>query len=190
VSATQTRDVPSFQRVRLSGEGFIEVNVGAEQHISLTADDNLIDDIECEVRNGELVIGLRDGVNANFRVGPSARIEVPRLDALAIHGSGDARVRGLNGESFAASINGSGDLRAEGRVERVTLVISGSGDANLSQLQCQDATVAIQGSGDASVQCSNALSAAVSGSGDVAYSGAPPHTSISVSGSGDVRPVK
>jgi hypothetical protein len=115
---------------------------------------------------------------------------VPSLSAFAIHGSGDGRVRGLSGESFAVSIQGSGDLSASGRVTKLNVSIEGSGDADLMGLECQDASVAIDGSGDVSVHCSSSLTAAISGSGDIDYRGSPPHTSISVSGSGDVSPVK
>jgi len=190
VSATQSRAVPEFSRVRLDGSCFVEVDVGGSQSLSITADDNLIDDLLTEVRGGELVITTRDGVNAAYRVGPSVRIEVPSLSAFSIHGSGDARLRGLAGESFAVSIHGSGDLSASGRVTKLHVSIEGSGDADLMGLECQEASVAIQGSGDVGVNCTSSLTAAVSGSGDVDYRGAPPHTSISVSGSGDVTPVK
>lgn len=189
VSATQSRVVPEFTRVRVDGSSFVEVSVGGSQSLSVTADDNLIDDLTTEVRNGELVISTRDGVNASFRIGPSVRIEVPSLGAFAIHGSGDGRIRGITGESFAVSIQGSGDLSASGRVTKLNVSIEGSGDADLMGLECQDASVAIEGSGDVGVHCSSSLTAAISGSGDIDYRGSPPHTSISVSGSGDVSPV-
>jgi DUF4097 and DUF4098 domain-containing protein YvlB len=128
-------------------------------------------------------------VNDNFRIGPKAAISVPSLTAVVIEGSGDVEVKGLNGENFSASIDGSGDLRVIGHTKKLEANIEGSGDMDLSGLESEEAKVSIDGSGDIRVRCSAVLTATVSGSGDINYLGSPPKTNISVSGSGDVRPV-
>jgi len=189
VAATQARTVPEFHAIRIEGACDVQVAVGREQQVSVTTDDNLIDDLTTEVHDGVLVIATRPGVSASYRVGPQATIGVKALDSLAIEGSGDAHVQGVDCEKFSASISGSGDLSISGKAVRVAISIEGSGDADLSGLDAQDASVQIEGSGDVRVRCSANLSAAVAGSGDVEYIGSP-HTSISVSGSGDVHPVR
>lgn len=190
VSATQTRAVQDFHSVRLDDSSFVDITVGPELSVALTADDNLIDDLTTVVRDGVLVISMRDGVDASFRIGPSVRITVPTLRAVSVDGSGTAVVKGLSGEKFSASLQGSGDLTANGKVTSVNVELSGSGDVDLSGVECQDANVALQGSGDVRVRASSSLTAAISGSGNIEYLGSPPRTSISVSGSGEVHPVQ
>jgi hypothetical protein len=188
VSATQTRAVQDFHAIRIEGSCDVNATVGGAQSVAITADDNLIDDLVTEVKDGVLVITMRDGANDNFRVGPKAAISVPSLDSLMIEGSGDAVVTGVSGENFKAHIEGSGDMRVSGKATKLELGIEGSGDADLSGLDSRDVSVSIDGSGDARVRCSGSLNASVSGSGDIGYIGSP-HTSISISGSGDVRPI-
>ena len=187
ISATQTRAVGDFHAVRIEGSCDLRATVGAALSVQVTADDNLIDDLTTEVKNGVLVIATRPGKNLWFRVDAHATISVPRLDGMQIEGSGDATITGVSGEEFKAGIEGSGSMRVAGKVTKLSLAIEGSGDADLSALECQDGSVSIDGSGDARVNCSANLSASVSGSGDIDYSGSP-HTSISISGSGEVRP--
>ncbi len=188
ISATQTRALGEFHAIRLEGSCDVQATVGGTQSIQITADDNLIDDLTTEVKDGVLVIGTRPGKNLWFRVDTHATISVPRLDGMHIEGSGDVTITGVGAEDFKAGIEGSGSMRVAGKATKLSLAIEGSGDADLSALECQDVSVSIDGSGDARVRCSGNLSASVSGSGDIDYIGSP-HTSISISGSGEVRPV-
>lgn len=188
VSATQVRPAGEFHALRIEGCCDAKVSVGPIQSVEITADDNLIDDITTEIKNGVLVIAMKHGTNDSFRVGPKATIVVPNLDGVFIEGSGDVQVQGVTCESFTAEISGSGDLRARGRATNLKASIEGSGDMDLSGLESQTASVSIEGSGNARVRCSTTLSASVSGSGDIDYLGSPPKTNISISGSGDVRP--
>ena len=189
VSATQTRLAEPFHALRIEGCCNASVSIGTNQSVGITADDNLIDDITTEVKDGVLVISMKDGTNDSFHVGPKASIVVAALDIVSIQGSGDVDVQGLNCESFTAQIEGSGDLRVLGSATKLKAGIEGSGDMDLSGLETQDASVSIEGSGDVRVRCSATLAASVSGSGDIDYSGSPSKTNISVSGSGNVRPV-
>lgn len=188
ISATQTRALGEFHAIRIEGSCDVQATVGGAQSVQITADDNLIDDLTTEVKDGVLVIATRPGKNLWFRVDAHATISVPRLDGMHIEGSGDAVLTGVSGEDFKAGIEGSGDMRVAGKSTKLSLAIEGSGDADLSMLECQDVSVSIEGSGDARVRCGANLSASISGSGDIGYIGSP-HTSISISGSGEVHPV-
>ncbi|MEP6559848.1 MAG: DUF2807 domain-containing protein, partial [Nakamurella sp.] len=66
------------------------------------------------------------------------------------------------------------------------VTVTGSGHYNGSTLVTAQTEVDLNGSGDASVNATDRLSATVSGSGNVTYSGNPAQVSKNVSGSGDV----
>jgi hypothetical protein len=117
---------------------------------------------------------------------PRVDVSVPALDGLALEGSADASLEGLDQPSLELSIAGSGEIRAAGRVERVFVSIAGSGDVGLFELASQEAVVTISGSGEVEVRAERSLRATVSGSGDVVYRGAPAVTA-NVSGTGSVR---
>ncbi|HUR27143.1 MAG TPA: head GIN domain-containing protein, partial [Planctomycetota bacterium] len=162
VAAIQTRQVPEFHALRIEGSCDAKVAIGAECSVLVTADDNLIGDVVTEVKDGVLVIGMKDGTNDSFRVGPYASITVPSLDGVTIEGSGNVEVQGVSGDKFSAHISGSGDLEASGRATQLEAGIEGSGDMDLGALEAQEARVSIDGSGDVRVRCSASLTASVS----------------------------
>jgi len=184
VEASQTREVPAFSRVHLSGSADVIARIGGAQALSLRGDDNLLQYVETEVRGDTLHVGMAPG-SYNFRRDLVVELSLPRLAGLAISGSGDASLDGVAGEALELSISGSGDVRAAGAVERLSVALSGSGDMDLAQLRAREANVQIAGSGDVSVDVSDKLSVSISGSGDVRYSGHPQITT-QISGSGSV----
>jgi hypothetical protein len=184
VEATETRAIGDFRRVRVSGSADVIAHVGAAPALSLTGDDNLLQYVETEVRGETLHIGMAPG-SYSFHRGLVVELSVPQLDGLAISGSSDTRLSGLSGPAFEVAISGSGDVYADGAVERLTATVSGSGEMDLGDLTAREAQVRISGSGDVLVNVAERLSVHVSGSGDVRYRGNP-ETSAQISGSGTV----
>jgi hypothetical protein len=187
ITATETRDTGPFSRIEIAGSTDVEAVVGdSATTVTVTADDNLVGSVTTEVRSGTLRVSLKNG-SYSFDVSPIVRVTVPELTSVTVSGSADARVRGLDGESFHSVIQGSGNVRAEGRVDVLEATIRGSGDLELDGLEAREAHVEIAGSGDASVRATGKLTAEVKGSGDVVYRGDPEQVSKSVHGSGSIR---
>jgi Putative auto-transporter adhesin, head GIN domain len=184
--ATVVCAVGDFHAVEVQGRADVVATVGGATHVELTADDNLLERFRIEVRDGTLVVEMKDG-SYSFEVHPVVTVATPRLDAVRIRGSGDASIEGLEGGAFEAEIQGSGDVRATGRVERLTATVRGSGDLELGGLEARAADVRISGSGDVEVCATGSLDAEIHGSGDVVYRGAPEHLSTVVHGSGSIR---
>jgi hypothetical protein len=89
-------------------------------------------------------------------------------------------------KNLESGISGSGDVKLAGRAESSAVNVSGSGDYEARGLVTVNTLVHVSGSGDASVNVSNSLSASVSGSGDIRYTGGAHNVSASKSGSGEV----
>ena len=123
--------------------------------------------------------------SSSTRIGYKVRITVPDLAGYDVAGSGDAKITGLKGKSFVASISGSGDVTASGSADHVEASISGSGDIDLKNVKSRNAEVSVTGSGDIAVSASEKLDASIAGSGSVTYYGNP-QVSKSVVGSGEV----
>ena len=184
VEATQHRDVPEFTRVQIDGSADLIARAGAEQALSLRGDDNLLQFVTTEVRDGVLYIGMQHGSYSFYR-DLVVELSAPVLEGLEIHGSSDADLTNLSGPEFTVWVQGSGDVRAAGQVERLSANISGSGDLALQGLHVRTAQVQISGSGDVEVDVADKLNVQVSGSGDVRYHGSP-STQAHISGSGSV----
>jgi len=182
---TQGRDVAEFKAIVVRGFADVHARIGTQQRVDVRTDDNLVEKVRTEVRDGTLFVDLERG-SYQFRSGVVVDVTVPSLDRLEISGSGDATSDGLGAGSLVLGLSGSGNIVANGTVGALTADVSGSGDLDLSRVVARAATVSISGSGDIEVQATETLDANISGSGDVLYRGsAVVHSSVS--GSGEVE---
>jgi hypothetical protein len=186
VAKTEPREVGEFDKIRLSGSPNVNIVIGPERSVSVTSDDNLLPVIETSVEDGTLVIGGNQSFNT--RLGVTVQITVPTLTHVAVHGSGDVKVKELDAEKFKAEIQGSGDISVAGRAEELDVEIQGSGDVKLDELAAKRASVEVQGSGNSTVKVSDELTVRMMGSGDVEYIGEPKVTKTGEA-SGEVRKV-
>jgi hypothetical protein len=201
---TERRSVPAFRSIAFSGSGDLEIRRGP-QRLAVTADENVLPFVESTVSGGKLHIGFKPGISI---IKPSklvVEIAMPELEELTISGSGVVVVGRFEGDSFEATISGSGSLRADlgygsvdftisgsggialaGRADEASVRISGSGSLDARDFAAADARISISGSGNAELRVSKRLDVDSSGSGGVRYWGSP-RLSTDVKGSGSVR---
>lgn len=204
-TAEQMRDVPSFKEVLLKGSMDVDITVGGAQSVKVVADDDIIDNIETEVRGDELHIGLESGSYRNIKV-MRVVITMPEITGVDIHGSGDMQVRGAKADRFELGLKGSGDadfsdarfgtleigLQGSGDIEldgtcaSIDVELHGSGDVDASDMECETARVSLRGSGDVEVFASKSADLGVHGSGDIVLRGEPEKLNSRVRGSGDI----
>ena len=183
--ATEERDVDNFDAIRSSGSFDVEVTIGQQPALEITFDDNLLDQVKTEVKNGTLHIYSKESFNS--RKGCDIKITIPGLTSVKVSGSGDFKIFGLAGDEFEYEVSGSGDLEASGTVEVVRIEVSGSGDVDARDLKAKRAYVDIAGSGDVEVWADEVFDGHIAGSGDIAFYGNPDKISRHIAGSGDIR---
>lgn len=185
--ASVERALPDFDRIELRSAENLEVRIGPKAALKLSGDDNLLDLIETRVEAGKLLVDAR----GSYRTKTPIRVEVqlPRLAALELLGSADARIEGLAGGTLDLELNGSGSIEASGEVEDLDVEVNGSGDARLGQLKARKVEADLNGSGDILVFAVETLQADINGSGDIRYRGSPAKVESEVNGSGDVSRV-
>jgi hypothetical protein len=204
---TESRSVNNFDRVDLSGSGEVVITQSGEESLTVETDDNIMQYVTTEVRDGTLYLGLDSqgiqsispsqlkftltvkdltGMKVSGSGGISAAsLGTDRLD-VKVSGSGDARVDSLTAEKVEVRISGDGGVELAGEVTGQDIDISGSGQYRAGNLQSETVKIKISGSGDATVWAIESLDAHVSGSGSVNYYGSP-QTSFSGSGSGEIN---
>jgi hypothetical protein len=187
VATTQTRSLPPFGDVDLAGTSNVIVRVGPRQSVIVHADSNLVSRITTQVHSGSLVIGTTPGT-LNARSPTFVQVNVPSLKAITLHGSGNITVSGINSPSIVAAIPGSGTITAGGTTTQLNVTISGTGTAFLDRLNARDVTASTSGSGSIMLTATRSLTATVTGTGTILYSGNPRHLTTSDSGTGTVRP--
>jgi hypothetical protein len=202
-TVTETRELAEFDTVELCISGDAYITIGKPTPLEITADDNLLPLIKTEVQERRLVISTE----YNFKTQHSLKIKITVADlkAATVGGSGDMHISGVNNESLALNVNGSGDLDFEGKTAALAANVAGSGDLKLTgkaeqvtasvagsghihgfDLIVASAAVAIKGSGDARVNVAKSLNIQILGSGDVHYKGNPT-VCQQIAGSGDVK---
>src|SRR2546423_10913019 len=94
VAKTETRDVGGgFKRIRLDVSPTFHVPIGDKQSLTVTADDNILPVIETTLEGDELHIGSHESYSPKISV--KIDIVMSSLEALAINGSGDVSIAGL-----------------------------------------------------------------------------------------------
>ncbi|MCF8244763.1 MAG: DUF2807 domain-containing protein [Saprospiraceae bacterium] len=202
---TKTLDLASFDGLNLAIAADVMIQQGSTQSVKIEAQQNLIDNLKKEVKNGVWKIGFEKNVrNArdikiwvtvpsikNLSVSGSGSIvgenSFSNLDDLALAISGSGKIKfDSDSKNMTANISGSGNMNLNGNTGAATLKISGSGDIDAFGLSTRTCEVKISGSGDSSVNVTESLDVNIAGSGDVFYKGRPSVRS-KVSGSGSVE---
>jgi hypothetical protein len=101
-------------------------------------------------------------------------------------GSGKVIMENLSQPDLALTIAGSGVLRAQGSVDRVTVTIAGSGDAKLGDLAVKQLTVKVSGSGNIEAAPKDLADISLSGSGNVRLLTHPAQLRSHIAGSGRI----
>jgi hypothetical protein len=188
---SQTRNLDGFNRLEVSGDLSLDIRLfnRPDPGVRITAGSKSIDRIKTEVVGDVLRVSTK---SRGLTIGPdpigdvSISLGIPVLLALRVDGEADVALSGLSAKSFELRVDGSGMVRARGRVDDLEMEVDGSAETDLSDLSTQDASVRIDGSGDADLRVARSLELIVEGSGDVVYRGRP-SVSSRLEGSGNVR---
>ncbi|QLG46454.1 head GIN domain-containing protein [Costertonia aggregata] len=206
---TIERSIGDYESISLSGWFDVDLVSGNEGEITLRGEENLLEYIKTEVKNGKLVIKTEKGVNlkpSNWKSGIKVTVPVESIEGIAISGSGDIvgktiirseRLKtSMSGSGnltmdvetdyLSVSMSGSGDMDFAGSTKDFDVSISGSGDVEAYGLEADNVTASVSGSADIQVTVNKVLKARVSGSGDISYRGNPEKIDTKTSGSGDI----
>lgn len=210
----EERSVSGFDRVDLEGFGEVILTQGDREALTVEADENMLPEIETEVRGRTLYLELKDryrrkahwwgsknGIKyyitmktvRGFSVSGSGTITSEKIEAnklkIDISGSGNIDIESLQAKDLNLRISGSGDCRLAGEVAAQNISISGSGTYVGRDLRSDETTVQVSGSGDVTVWVEKGIDVQISGSGKVEYKGNPEALSFQSSGSGKVRKI-
>ncbi|MBI2739133.1 MAG: DUF2807 domain-containing protein [Rhodospirillales bacterium] len=165
--------------VELSLPGTVHWRAGEGSELIVRGAPGLVGHVQ--VHGSRLVIDCR-GHRGSLEITLPGRV----FRRIGIAGSGNLVMENVSQPELALRISGSGSMRAEGTVDRLTINVSGSGDAWLGALVARQATVHIAGSGKVEASPKDQADISISGSGDVKLLTRPTDLRSKVSGSGRV----
>ena len=135
--------------VNLATIGHLIIEVGDTESLRIEAEDNLMEYLETEVRNGRLRIGTQDRVNPRNTKPVNYYLTVKGLDTIVISLSGDIEAPDLEAERFSITIASSGNLEmGDLEADTLTVKISSSGDVTMGVLNADTLEVDIGSDGN------------------------------------------
>ncbi|HTD98599.1 MAG TPA: head GIN domain-containing protein [Mucilaginibacter sp.] len=203
----QKREVSGFTTVASAGPFSVHIKLDGTESLRLEADANVINDIETVVENSTLKIKFKNRDNQHNNPGKiDVYVTAKSLNGLINSGSGTMKVDGtINASDFKVVLSGSGNVSTSVKSDELKAVISGSGSINLDGstggadmvvtgsgqihgkgLKTQSAKIVITGSGDVYLIADKSVSAHITGSGSVVYSGNANVVDTRYTGSGRV----
>ena len=202
-NVVEEKNIATFSGIKLKIPADVYITEGSEQFVEIEGQQNVIDEIETDVKNGIWEIEYDDCVKNSAKV--KIRITIPTIEMLHVSGSGsiygenvitggdiDLMVSGsgdmdlaVDVDDIEAKISGSGEIDLEGTGDEMEMKISGSGDLRAFDLIMNRIDLRVSGSGDAEVHVLDFLKVKINGSGDVFYKGFP-SIDVDISGSGDL----
>jgi hypothetical protein len=215
---TETREVSGFDQVSVRYYGDVVLEQGETEGLEIEADEELLQRIKSEVRDGCLTIGFdvqwwewltewmklsglgdrKIHYKINMRqirgiaLSGSVNLQAEQVKsedcAISISGSARVQIGQFDGVKLANTISGSGTVILAGSAQRHSMHISGSGTIKAAEFTTQETDIHISGSARAVVKVAQSLSVHISGSGDVQYLGQP-QVHQHISGAGRVRQI-
>jgi len=193
---SENRQPADFNELEINYPVEVTITQGQTTSVKVTADDNLLPQLETRVSGNTLIIDNSER-SASKRVSPTkpvridmtvkdlTRVDFPsagtaRINSLktnnlhvSISGAGSVWLTDLNASSLEVDLSGAGSISGTGKADTLNTDISGVGSFHGDNLASQTAQVSISGAGSATVWAKGSLDAEISGTGSIRYYGSP-----------------
>lgn len=207
---TEIRNVSSFNGIKVSTGIDLYITMGTVEEVKIVAEDDIIDNLITEVKDGTLRIYMKQSNNwFNWNSGNQTRKayvtvkELQKIDASS--GSEVQSENMLKGEnlevkassgsdvtldiyykSFSLDTSSGSDAKISGKTKNFKAEASSGSDINAQDLESSICRVSVSSGSDASVNVTDELYAKASSGADVRYYGNPQVKDIDESSGGDV----
>jgi hypothetical protein len=182
---TEARNVGEFTDVVLKGPVTLDISVGSPGSFSVSADDDLLADIETKVSKNTLTVdatGIEPVTPVHIVAVVAALQGIKTTGASTVTGTSLGSASKMHVDiNGTASVSLVGDGRASLEID-----MAGAGRVDASGLPAKAADIALNGAGTIQVTVEKSLKARLDGPGVVTYAG-DPQVDAKVSGGGEVR---
>lgn len=187
VIVSETRNLTAFDDLLVNISADISYVSSDDYKLVLSGDDNIVAVISTSLEGKSIVINSKRSFNTqnNLKIvvyGPKS------LNRLTVEGSSDVNLKGISNQMFEVILEGSGDIRVQGKVRELKVEVDGSGNIDTRLLEADNVDISIDGSADLAVTANNNLNVVIDGVSNVTYYGNPASISKEIDGVGKVSP--
>lgn len=181
----ETREVDDFNKVDVSGNFEVELNVGTETNLEIIAESNLMKYIRTKVKHNTLFISSRE----NLRPKKELRImvSVPMLKGIECSGANEIYANGIDSDIFNIDLSGAGSIEITGHTNSLYIDVSGAADLSAKRLITENVDIDVSGAANAQIYAINSVEAEVSGAGYIELYGDAKDVKMDVSGAGSLE---
>lgn len=189
----ETRDLPAFHSINAGGALEITLQLSEKQMVELETDENLMDNVKTNVKNGVLFIKSTTLKNPTVlkakiqmtdlkQIWASGATEISsaslmKLDKLEVVGSGATSIDlELDVETLQTEASGAADLILRGKAVNHTIEASGAASVQAKSLVTTNTNYNVSGASDAHLNVTGELIGDQKGVAEVTYMGNPSTT--------------
>ena len=181
----ETRKVPEFSGIDLSGVSEVYVKCGQKQEVIISGDDNVVPHVKTEVNGNVLKVFLDQSVSTRNKI--KLTLSANSVSSLKISGTANVDISRVSNKSFNLKILGTGDIKVKVMTDDLEITMSGTANVDAKNLTAKTAIVDISGAGNIALSVSDELRASISGVGNIYYYGNPGKVAETVSGIGGIH---
>lgn len=132
----------SFDKIVNTGIADFNVTIGSPQTVVLNAQQNIMDVMTHEVRNGKLEVGLEHDVSIGTHEDIRFDIKVPSITQVEIVGVGNIELSGADQDELSIVLTGVGNVSAFGmKAAGCTIMSTGVGNCEIFVLDNLNVTI-------------------------------------------------
>lgn len=166
--------------VNIAGFATVHYRGGEGDEVIVRGAPDLVANVE--VQGGRITLNCRGAGSRAVDITLPGRV----FHKMHLSGSGKVLLENVSQSDLTLGLAGSGSLRAQGSVDRLTVSISGSGNAKLADLAVKELTIKVSGSGNIEAAPKDVADITVSGAGNVRLLTRPGQLRSHVAGSGRI----
>lgn len=183
--ATETREVDAFDQLDVAQAVNAVVTIGEPASVSVTADDNVLDNVVTKVSGDRLSVGMSGAVASSGNV-VRVEITVPSLSAIHATSAASVDVEGLAADQLRLEVDSAGRITAAGTAPTLDLRANSAGELKLDGLAVDHATVAIESAGHAWLKAAQQVTGSVTSAGTLTLVGKPATVDVTTDLTGSV----
>ncbi len=188
---TQAKEVAGFKNIDVSGAIAVRLKQEAATSVSVTTDENLMQDLEIKVDGNTLHIHPKNGYNLNPSKEITVYVSTSTINGIHVSGASNITSDGpitskdmdvhASGASdvtmqvklskFTSELSGASTLKLTGDIEKFSAEASGASKIKCFDLKAEEVKLDISGASNAEINAEKELSIEASGASNVEYRG-------------------
>ena len=201
----EERSVSTFNCIEAGGAFEIIIVKGDQQSLIIETDDNIIDRIVSEVRNGELELHTNGNINNVTKM--VVYITMAELKDIDLSGAAsltsesrfenddmDFELSGASSSDLKikcnkldVDISGAANINLSGYAANIDLECSGASNFKAFELEADDAKIDCSGASNVKISVTKSLIGEASGASSITYKGNPAKVDVRTSGASDIN---